>query len=329
MAMASGALASPSLLGSKDGVVAGAIGRSWPHLKLSPSLELKCGSQKQIGRSSNLRSLRSRNCVVPAFRPAKLATSRWTTRVQCAMQQADVIVEESELKQALEKLKELVDIEGGNSKVAEDKELLRFLRSNSLDTQASAKAFASHQKWRKEFIPKGYIAEAEVQSELEAKKAYWIEKDKKGRPVLLTIGRNHVYNKKDFDEFKRFIVYFLECLIRESPPDAEQFICILDLKGLGLKNLDSKSFIASAQILQSHYPQRVDKIFMINVPAIFNGIWKVVKPFLNEDIGSRVVFVDKNKIGETLTNEIDVEYLPTEYGGRADLVPLQDALRPM
>lgn len=31
--------------------------------------------------------------------------------------QADVIAEESELKQTLEKLKELVDLEGGNSKV--------------------------------------------------------------------------------------------------------------------------------------------------------------------------------------------------------------------
>lgn len=322
IAMGSRVLASPSFLASKEGALGTKAGSS-PLSRPFSSLELRHGSQKQIGPSSILRTLKSGNPGVAAITPPKLATSRWSTRVRSALQ-ADTIRDKSELKQTVEKLKELVDLAGGNSKVADDRELLRFLRAKSLDIEATAKAFADHQKWKAEFVPKGYFTEAEVQAELDSNKAYFIKEDKKGRPALLTFGRNHVYNKNDFEEFKRAIVYFFETLIREAPPDAEQFICILDLKGLGIKNLDSKSFIAAAEILQTHYPQRVEKVFMINVPIIFNGLWKVVKPFLEEDIRNRVMFVDKKKTAEILTSEIDAEYLPRECGGTADLIPLQD-----
>jgi hypothetical protein len=319
MAMASRALAPPALHGFE---IRGAWGngRSWWDTRHRCSvLESRCVLQKLPGGRRS--SLRTGNSGLPAVTPG------WTHQV-CSALQTGAIIEESGLEQELEKLKELVDLQGGNSKDADDQELLRFLRAKSLDTENAAIAFVSHQKWREEFVPNGYFIEADLPEELNAKKAYFISKDKKGRPVMLSTGRDHVYNKKDFDQFKRFVVYTFDRLIRAAPPDAEQFIAIVDLKGLGLKNLDSKSFIAAFDIVQNHYPLRLDKIFMINVPLIFNGVWKVVKPFIDEDTRNRVTFVDKNKIVETLTNEIDIEYLPKEYGGNADLVPLQDAVTP-
>jgi hypothetical protein len=89
--------------------------------------------------------------------------------------------------------------------VADDGELLRFLRSKNFDKDAAAKAYVKHQKWRTEFVPNGHFTEAELPEELSAKKIFWISQDKKGRPAILVRGKDHVYNKKDFDQFKRML----------------------------------------------------------------------------------------------------------------------------
>lgn len=69
MAMASGALALPSFLASKDVITVAKVS-SLPLLRPSCSLELRHGSRKDMSRSSILRTLRSGNSGV-----AKLATS--------------------------------------------------------------------------------------------------------------------------------------------------------------------------------------------------------------------------------------------------------------
>lgn len=104
--------------------------------------------------------------------------------------------------------------------------------------------------------------------------------------------------------------------------------CIIDLKGLAFKNLDSKAFIAGFDIYQSHYPERIEKLYMVNAPLIFNGLWKVVSSFINGTTRKKIVFVENKKAQETLLSVIDADQLPTEYGGTAELVLLQDAVIP-
>lgn len=88
----------------------------------------------------------------------------------------------------------------------DDASLIRFLKGFSLDIDEAAKAFAKHQEWKASFKPKGFISEMEIPNELNAKKSYMQGRDKQGRPLCVTLARNHVHNK-DFDEFRR--MYFL------------------------------------------------------------------------------------------------------------------------
>ncbi|KAG0625306.1 hypothetical protein M758_2G044000 [Ceratodon purpureus] len=231
--------------------------------------------------------------------------------------------------ESLVRMRELVDLAGGTSKGVDDASLMRFLKGLSLNVDEAAKAFAKHQQWETSFKPKGFISEVEIANELNAKKSYLQGRDKQGRPICVILARNHTANKEDFDEFRRFIVYSMDKILTAASDSTDGKInCIIDLEGLGFKNLDSKAFIAGFDMYQSHYPERIEKFYMVNAPLIFNGLWKVVRSFINETTSKKIVFVDKKKAQETLLSVIDADQLPKEYGGTADLVLLQDAFVP-
>jgi hypothetical protein len=67
---------------------------------------------------------------------------------------------------------------------------------------------------------------------------------------------------------------------------------------------------------------------MVNVPLIFNGLWKVVSPFIKDAVREKIVFVDNKKLQETLLADIDADQLPSDYGGSGELILLQDAAVP-
>lgn len=191
---------------------------------------------------------------------------------------SDVVVDD--VNDSLKRMRELVDIAGGKSEGVDDASLTRFLVGFSMDVEVAAKAFAKHQEWEAFIKPRGFISETEIPNELNAKKSYLQGRDKQGRPISVILARNH-FNNKDVDEFRRFIVYSMDKILASSSTDGKLNV-IIDLKGLGLKNLDSKAFIEGFDIYQSHYPERIEKFYMVNAPFIFNGLWKVVSPFISE-----------------------------------------------
>ncbi|CAM6076226.1 unnamed protein product [Sphagnum tenellum] len=219
-----------------------------------------------------------------------------------------------EFAEVLESLREAIDLVGGKSEELEDELLLRFLKEHSLDVEEAAKAIAKHQKWRTSLMPQQpheYILESEISGELNAKKLYMQGKDKRGHPILVMLGRNHVPNKEDFQEFQRFVVYAIEKTIKLAPADGK-LVGIMDLKGYGFKNLDSQALITGFDIVQSHYPGCVEKLFMVNVPLIFYGVWKVASPFIKDAVRKKIVFVDNKKLQETLLHDIDADQLCSE-----------------
>ncbi|KAJ7524442.1 hypothetical protein O6H91_17G005600 [Diphasiastrum complanatum] len=192
------------------------------------------------------------------------------------------------LDSVLQSMQEAVHREGGNLKNIEDKILLRFLQSKDQDVYQAARKFIAYQKWRESFLPLGYIPESTIESELGLKQSYLQGQDKKGHPVLVTFASKHEANKGDFEEYKRFLVYTFEKTLASAPAGVDKFVTIVDLKDLGLKNLDSAAFIAALQIQQDYYPGTLEKAFMVNVPFIFYGLWKIVSPFLEEATRQRV-----------------------------------------
>jgi hypothetical protein len=68
---------------------------------------------------------------------------------------------------------------------------------------------------------------------------------------------------------------------------------------VGLKNIFA--------LLQQHYVEHLDRLFMVNASTIFWGLWKIVSPFIDPVTRAKIVFVDGT--------DALVEELGAEVGG--------------
>lgn len=93
--------------------------------------------------------------------------------------------------------------------------LRRFLRARDLDVEKAAGMFLKYLKWRRTFVPNGFISEAEIQYDLSHNKMFLGGFDKQGRPINIVFGARHFQNPKQGgpDEFKRMIFLILDALL--------------------------------------------------------------------------------------------------------------------
>ncbi|KAI3796299.1 hypothetical protein L1987_38966 [Smallanthus sonchifolius] len=75
----------------------------------------------------------------------------------------------------------------------------------------------------------------------------------------------------------------------------------------------------------AYYPQRLEKLYMLNMPWFFTSCWKIVSRVLEKSTSEKIVMVTNEKGRKQLIEEVGKEVLPEELGGNAKvLVPLQD-----
>lgn len=101
----------------------------------------------------------------------------------------------------------------------DDATLLRFLRARSMDVSKSAKLFADHQKWRREYFPLGHAQEGEIKDEIAARKYFMQGRDKQGRPLCVFLGANESCSK-NIDQYKReFLLIHTQCIVLMQSAD--------------------------------------------------------------------------------------------------------------
>lgn len=94
------------------------------------------------------------------------------------------------------------------------------------------------------------------------------------RMEMITI--EMLQNTSSHDNQLRHLVYLLENAIINLPDSQEQMIWLIDFTGWSLSNsVPIKTARETANILQSHYPERLAAAFLYNPPRIFESFWKV------------------------------------------------------
>ncbi|KAA8529771.1 hypothetical protein F0562_034129 [Nyssa sinensis] len=210
-----------------------------------------------------------------------------------------------------------------------DPTLLRFLIARSMDSNKAAKMFVQWQKWRAAFVPLGFIPDSEVPDELEDRKIYLQGLSKDGYPVMIVKASKH-FPSKDQLQFKKFIVHLLDKTIASSFKGREigneKLIAVLDLQQISYKNIDARGFITGFQFLQSYFPERLAKCFIVNMPRFFVSVWRMISYFLEKATLEKIVIISSEDERRDFFKEIGEEALPEEYGGQAKLVALQDVV---
>ncbi|WMV35224.1 hypothetical protein MTR67_028609 [Solanum verrucosum] len=226
----------------------------------------------------------------------------------------------------IELMRALVEKQDPSSKEVDDYALRRFLRARDLDIEKSAAMFLKYLKWRQSFVPKGSISVSEIPNEIAQNKMFMQGEDKQGCPIAVVFGGRHIQNKLgDVEEFKRFIVFALDKLCARTSPGREKFTIIGDLQNFGYCNSDVRAYLAALSIVQDCYPERLGKVLLVHVPYIFCTLWKILYPFIDNHTKKKIMFVENKRLTATLLQDIDESQLPETYGGKMQLVPIQDA----
>ncbi|KAL9352665.1 hypothetical protein Peur_055345 [Populus x canadensis] len=232
---------------------------------------------------------------------------------------------------ALTQLRKSVQKLGSSTDKYGDPTLMRFLISRSMDPAKAAKLFVEWQKWRASFVPNGSIPDSEVEDELGPRKVFLHGLSKDGYPVLLVKANKH-FPSKDRLQFKKFVVHLLDKTIASSFKGREigneKLIAILDLQHISYKNIDARGMITGFQLLQSYYPDRLAKCFILSMPWFFVSFWRMISRFLEKGTLEKIVIVTNDEERKCFVKEIGEEVLPEELGGRATLVALQDVTVP-
>jgi hypothetical protein len=94
---------------------------------------------------------------------------------------------------------------------------------------------------------------------------------------------------------------------------------IMDLKGVGITKVSSVyGYVRQASaISQDHYPERLGKLYLINAPWGFSGVWSVVRGFLDPVTVNKIHILGTNYQSELL-GQVPKENLPSEFGGTCE-----------
>ncbi|GER53024.1 Sec14p-like phosphatidylinositol transfer family protein [Striga asiatica] len=194
----------------------------------------------------------------------------------------------------------LVQNQNPSAKDLDDIMIRRFLRARDHDVEKASAMLLKYLKWRTEFVTTGFISPSEITTDIAHGKLFMQGFDKTGRPIVVVFAARH--KATNVEDFKRYVTYSLDK------------ICASDIRG----------YIAALSILQDYYPERLGKFFIINVPYIFMTAWKMVYPFIDKNTRKKILFVESSKTWSTLLQDIDESQLPDSFGGKLELVPIQD-----
>lgn len=209
--------------------------------------------------------------------------------------------------------------------------LLNFIIDSKYRPKKAFKAFSDMMEWRSNIgvdqallwrFPNVELMKTEYPH-------FFYGFDKEGRPIYIErLGKMNVkkfLQHTTIDEFTSYHICYWEYLQRVVYPRASartgkkisKVVTIVDLSGLGRDQFHSAAIEVLkriAKIDQEFYPESAHKLYIVNVPWIFQAVWSIIKPWINARGRAQIQIVRKN-VEETLLNEIDADQLPEFLGG--------------
>lgn len=99
-------------------------------------------------------------------------------------------------------------------------------------------------------------------------------------------------------------------LLIQSP--VETVALVFDLTNFGLANMDYSLVQFLVKCFEAYYPESLGAILVHNAPLVFWGVWKVIEPWLDPVVASKIKFTYKN---QELLDLIPAEHLPDSFTG--------------
>ncbi|KUI72279.1 hypothetical protein VM1G_07982 [Cytospora mali] len=215
--------------------------------------------------------------------------------------------------------------------------VLRFLRARKWDVEKALVMLVSTMNWRAnevhvddDIMKNGEAAmvERSKSSDPQAKqlgedfmaqirmgKSFLHGIDKKGRPICVVRVRLHHQGEQCEESLERYTVYLIETARMVLRPPVDTATILFDMTGFSMANMDYTPVKFMIKCFEANYPESLGSVLVHKAPWIFQGIWKIIRGWLDPVVASKVNFTNNLKDIE--------EYIPTsrilkEFDGEED-----------
>ncbi|KAF2104697.1 CRAL/TRIO domain protein [Rhizodiscina lignyota] len=189
--------------------------------------------------------------------------------------------------------------------------LLRYLRAVKWSSPAAAaKRLLDTLIWRREYGLYEFTADY-ISPENETGKQLILGYDVNGRPChIMNPGKQ---NTSRSDRQIHHLVWMLERAVDMMPPGQEMLALLINFKemsnGQGATVGQGRETL---RILQNHYPERLGRALISDLPWYISIFFRAIQPFLDP------VTKEKMKFSEPLVNYVPKEQLLTNFGGEVE-----------
>ncbi|KAL8856112.1 MAG: hypothetical protein Q9178_007237 [Gyalolechia marmorata] len=232
----------------------------------------------------------------------------------------------------------------------DDGTLVRYLRARKFVPRDAFVQFKDTEKWRTDNNLDALYEKIDIQDYQEARSVYpqWTgRRDRRGIPVYLyevgkldskkMIAYSQATSKSKnkgpspsrmlrlfalYENLTRFVMPLCSAVPGRPNPETpvDQSNNIVDISKVGLKqfwNLRSHMQDAS-QLATAHYPETLDRIFIIGAPSFFPTVWGWIKKWFDPITTSKIFILSQEQVKPTLSAFMDVSSIPKKYGGDLD-----------
>ncbi|QIX01826.1 hypothetical protein AMS68_007343 [Peltaster fructicola] len=140
-------------------------------------------------------------------------------------------------------------------------------------------------------------------------------RDRKGRLLQYIRVKKHNPKAQGKDGFEKATILDAESTRMLLRAPITTISIVFDLTGFGMGNMDMNALKIMAGGLQDNYPECLGTVYVYNAPWIINGIWSMIKAWLDPVVASKVQFVSSLK---ALSEFIDPAEIPTYMGGESN-----------
>ncbi|OXV06818.1 hypothetical protein Egran_05415 [Elaphomyces granulatus] len=195
--------------------------------------------------------------------------------------------------------------------------LLRYLRASKWNVSEAVNRLHGTLVWRREYLPP--LTSDYISIENETGKQLILGYDVTGRPCIIM--QPSKQNTETSDRQIQHLVFMLERAVELMQPDQETLAFIVNFNETRTgQNATISQARQAVHILQYHYPERLGRALVINLPFIIWGFMKIVSPFIDPITRDKLrinvdpcEYVPPEQLMEALGGEVEFEYDHSEY----------------
>ncbi|KAJ4118680.1 phosphatidylinositol transfer protein csr1 [Fusarium equiseti] len=191
--------------------------------------------------------------------------------------------------------------------------VLRFLRARKWDVEKALVMLVATMNWRhndmkvdadimkngdafaiedeKTDSPTKQIS-ADMMKQLRMGKSFLHGTDKQGRPICVVRVRLHKAGQECEESLERYTVYIIETARMTLEPPVDTACIVFDMTGFSMANMDYTPVKFMIKCFEANYPESLGAVLVHKAPWLFQGIWKVIRGWLDPVVAAKVHFTN-------------------------------------